>query len=84
MHQSTPITALALALVCGVLALPLAGCNGPHPFVRDGDSNGVEVFYSGAVADALPVATKHCAQYERVPHYIDAALGIASFRCARK
>lgn len=82
MQRSTIIPSLALA--CAVLAAPLAGCNGPHPFVRDGDANSVDIFYSGDVAMALPVAKKHCAQYERVPQYVDAAVGIASFKCVPK
>lgn len=82
MHRSTTIAALLLA--CGMLALALAGCNGPHPFVRQGDATAVDVFYSGDVASALPAAREHCAQYERVPQYVDAALGIASFNCVAK
>jgi hypothetical protein len=72
------MTAVALVLSVGA---PLVGCNGPHPFVRDGDANSVDVFYSGDVATAWPAAREHCAQYERVPKYVDAALGIASFKC---
>lgn len=77
-------TIASLTFVCAALIASLAGCNGPHPFVRDGDSTGVEVVYSGDVADALPVAKKHCAQYERVPQYVDAAVGIATFECVPK
>jgi hypothetical protein len=82
MHRS--ITIAVLALACGALALPLAACNGPHPFVRNGSATGVEIFYSGNVAEALPVAKEHCAQYESVPQYVDASLGIAYFNCIPK
>ena len=74
----------ALAFASGVPALLLGACNGPHPFVREGDSSSVNVIYSGDVSDAWPVAKQHCAQYERVPQYVDAALGVASFRCVAK
>ena len=76
-----PSTFAGLALVWALLVAPLGGCNGPHPFVRDGDATGVEVFYSGNLSDALPVAKEHCAQYERVPRYVDASLGLAIFQC---
>jgi hypothetical protein len=76
-----PTITVFLALLWLVFIAPLAGCNGPHPFVRDGDSTSVDVIYAGDVAEALPLATKHCAQYERVPQYVDAVLGVASFKC---
>ncbi len=82
MQRSTIVATLALA--CGAFALPLCGCNGPHPFVRDGDATSVNVIYSGDVAEAWPLAKEHCARYERVPQYVDAVLGIASFRCVAK
>ena len=84
MHRPNTISAIALALAGGLLALPLFGCNGPHPFIRDGDSASVDVIYSGDIAEAWPPAKEHCAQYERVPQYVDAALGVASFRCVPK
>jgi hypothetical protein len=76
-----PIITASFALLSAALIAPLAGCNGPHPFVRDGDSTSVDVYYSGDVATAWPVARAHCARYERVPQYVDAALGLASFKC---
>jgi hypothetical protein len=79
-----PIVTASLALLSAALIAPLAACNGPHPFVREGDSTSVDVIYAGDVAEALPVATKHCAQYERVPQYVDAVLGVASFKCVRR
>ena len=82
MHRTTKAALVALA--GGLVATLLAGCNGPHPFVRDGDANAVDVFYSGDVAEAWPAAREHCAQYERVPQYVDAVLGVASFKCVPK
>jgi hypothetical protein len=64
-----------------VLLLALAACAGPHPFVRQGDANSVEISYSGDVSTALPLARRHCARFERVPHLANAGLDIADFDC---
>lgn len=82
MHRSTAIAFLALA--CGLLCALLAGCAGPHPFVRDGNSSSVEVYYAGDVATAWPLATEHCARYERVPRLVDAGVDLAIFSCVPK
>jgi hypothetical protein len=73
------IAAVVLATSAGSAAL--CGCNGPHPFVRKGDANSVEIIYSGDPANALPVARQHCAQYERVPRLVDAGFDLAIFDC---
>jgi hypothetical protein len=70
--------ALALAVI-----VVLAACSGPHPFLRQGDANSAEIVYSGDVASALPIARRHCAQYERVPRLADAGLDIAVFDCVQ-
>ena len=59
----------------------LIGCSAPHPFVRDGDARSVEIGYSGDVATALPLATQHCARFERKPQLVDAGADIATFEC---
>jgi hypothetical protein len=71
-----------------VLALMLAtsGCTSPHPYIRQGDAKSVDVGYYGDAASALPLATQHCARYERVAKLVDAgsdAGGIESaiFEC---
>jgi hypothetical protein len=69
---------IAAALL--VLA-PLACCTEPHPFVRAGNANSVEVVYSGDPASALPAARQHCARYERVPRLVNAGDNIALFDC---
>ena len=70
--------ALALASL-----IVLAACNGPHPFLRQGDANSAEVSFSGDVASALPVAREHCARYGRVPHLADAGFDSAIFDCVK-
>lgn len=71
----------AISLSMLALALAGTGCSGPQPFIRDGDAKSVEVAYYGDVATALPLARKHCAQYERVPQLIDRGLDTAIFDC---
>jgi hypothetical protein len=64
-----------------LLLATLAGCIEPHPFVRAGNANSVEVVYSGDVATAVPSARQHCAKYERVPRLVNAGADIALFDC---
>jgi hypothetical protein len=64
-----------------LLLATLAGCIEPHPFVRAGNANSVEVVYSGDVATAVPAARQHCAKYERVPRLVNAGADIALFDC---
>ena len=72
-------TSVLLMFATGVAAL--SGCGEPHPFVRAGNANSVEVGYSGDAASALPAARQHCAQYERVPRLVNAGEDIAIFDC---
>ncbi len=73
----------AVVLATSAAGAALCGCNGPHPFVRKGDANSVEISYGGDPASALPLARQHCAQYERVPRLVDAGVGLAIFDCVR-
>jgi hypothetical protein len=61
----------------------LSGCTAPHPTIRNGDANSVEISYAGDVASALPLARQHCAQFERVPRLVDPGLDVAVFDCVR-
>jgi len=78
------IAAVLLALAAGAAGAALSGCSGPHPFVRAGDANSVEVGYSGDAASALPAARQHCAKYERVPRLVNAGENIAIFDCVSR
>jgi hypothetical protein len=71
-------SAIALTLALGAA---LSGCTAPHPVIRNGDANSVEVSYGGDVASALPLARRHCAQFERVPRLSDAGIEVAIFDC---
>lgn len=67
MTRSIAVAALAFAASA---AGALSGCAGPHPAIRSGDANSVEVIYGGDAASALPLARQHCAQFERVPRLV--------------
>jgi len=71
-------------LTAALLAAGVFACSGPHPTVREGDANSVEVGFAGDVASAWPVARRHCAQYEKVPQLVDAGLDRAIFDCVRR
>ena len=67
----------------------LAGCSasdvfgGPGPFVREGNADTVEIGFSGDASNAMPLARKHCAQFERVPRYVQPTLDGGIFECVR-
>jgi hypothetical protein len=60
-----------------------AGCIGEKPFLLQGDANSAQVGFSGDVEGATLVAKQHCAQYERVPRFLEAEENIAYFDCVR-
>ena len=61
----------------------IAACSGSKPFLLQGDADSAQVGYGGNVEDATLVAKKHCAQYERVPRFLEAQENIAFFDCVR-
>ena len=79
MRRSIPAS-LTLA---AAFAAALSGCDGPRPFVREGDATSVEVGVGGDIAGATPVARRHCAQFERVPRLVGPTLDGAIFDCVR-
>jgi hypothetical protein len=56
---------------------------GPGPFIRESSADAVEIGFSGDVANALPLARRHCAQFERVPRYLMATVDGGIFECVR-
>jgi hypothetical protein len=70
---------LGLVLACGVAT----GCEGPKPFLLQGDADSAEVGYGLDLAGAADVAKKHCAQYERVSRLAEAQENIAYFDCVK-
>jgi hypothetical protein len=74
----------AAAAACLVLALGgAAGCEGPKPFLLQGDANSAMVGYSLDLAGAGDVAKKHCAQFERVPRFLEAQEEVAYYDCVK-
>ena len=61
----------------------IAACSGAKPFLLQGDANSAQVGFGGNVEDATLVAKTHCAQYERVPRFLEAEENIAFFDCVR-
>ena len=78
----SPAIGLMLAAATAVVGA-LSGCTAPHPAIRNGDASSVEISYGGDVASALPVARRHCAQFERVPRLVDPGIDVAVFDCVR-
>jgi hypothetical protein len=60
-----------------------AACAGPKPFLLQGDASSAQVGYSGDVERAALVAKQHCAQFERVPRFLEAEENVAFFDCVR-
>jgi hypothetical protein len=68
------------ALLFGALG---SACTGPKPFLLQGDASSAQVGYSGDIDGATLVARRHCAQYERVPRFLEAQENVAFFDCVR-
>jgi len=71
---------LFFALLFGALG---SACTGPKPFLLQGNASSAQVGYSGDIEGATLVARQHCAQYERVPHFLEAEENVAFFDCVR-
>jgi hypothetical protein len=61
----------------------MAACSASKPFLLQGDADSAQVGYGGNVENAAPVAKQHCAQYERVPRFVEAQENVAFFDCIR-
>jgi hypothetical protein len=68
---------LLLVLVCSAGVT----CAGPKPFLLQGDSRSVQIGYGGNVESATPIAKQHCAQFERIPRFLEAQENVAFFDC---
>jgi hypothetical protein len=60
-----------------------SACTGPKPFLLQGDANSAQVGYSGDIDGTTLVARQHCAQYERLPRFLEAQENVAFFDCVR-
>ena len=81
MHSVCRLTTTRLLLL--LVAAGLAACAGEKPFLLQGDANSAQVGFSSDIAGATLVATRHCAQYERVPRFLEAQENVAYFDCVR-
>jgi hypothetical protein len=76
-------------LVLALIGAMLSACStsdvlgGSGPFVREGNADTVEIGFSGDASNAMPLARKHCAQFERVPRYVQPTLDGGIFECVR-
>ena len=73
--------ATRLVLFGILLGLLAPACTGPKPFLLQGGPGSAQVGYSGMIDDATAVARQHCAQYERVPRFVEADQNVAFFDC---
>jgi hypothetical protein len=69
---------IALVLLVGS---SVAACISPKHILLQGDARSAQVTYSGDIDSATLVAKRHCAQYERVPRFLEAAEDVAFFDC---
>ena len=69
---------LLLGLVC-------AGCVHPESKLLQGNADAAQVGYEGAdLTAATAVAKNHCARFERVAKFLNAAEDVAYFACVHR
>jgi len=73
---------LACGLAIGALGAALGGCE-HHDTAMRGNADGVMINYVGDIAETLPLARQHCAQYERQPLLRDTRDNTATYACVR-
>jgi hypothetical protein len=69
---------IVFVILAGALA---AACVGEKPFLLQGDAYSAQVGFSRDLDGATRVAKQHCAQYERVPRFLEAQENVAFFGC---
>ena len=85
----SPRPSLASAVFLALAGATLVSCDGPGafggpgPFVREGNAESVEIGFTGDVSNAMPLARKHCARFDRVPRYVQPTLDGGLFDCVR-
>ena len=74
----------AVRWLCGIaLAAGLGGCLPHQDVTLFGNAEGVSISYVGDVAETMPLARRHCAQYEREPVLRSAKDNTAVYACVR-
>jgi hypothetical protein len=62
-----------------------AACVQGNPFLLQGDAASAQVGFGGGGIDAATaVARRHCAQFERVPRFVEAEENVAFFDCVQR
>jgi hypothetical protein len=80
-----PALAAARLLGLTVVGTVLGGCLTSQPILQNGDANSAEVGYTGGdVTSTLPIASRHCASYERVARLVDSTPWLAYYACDRR
>ncbi|MBV9828157.1 MAG: hypothetical protein JO001_21190 [Alphaproteobacteria bacterium] len=67
-----------------ILLIPLVACNGPRPFVREGDPDSLQITYAGDVEATHPIARGYCERYERRAVFLRADGEIAVYNCVAR
>lgn len=76
---------MRVALLCLVLLSAIAaGCEGPHPYVQEGDADSVQIRHGGAPEATWPTARQWCARYERQPMLVSAENDLATYNCVKR
>jgi hypothetical protein len=74
----------ALRMLGGTaLCTAIGGCFTHQDVAMSGNADGVMINYVGNVAETLPLARRHCAQYEREPVLRVARDNTATYACIR-
>ena len=74
-------------LVAALLAVvaALSACAEPdRAYVREGNADSVTISHQSNVASTIPLARKHCAQFERVPQLVESSTDLATYDCRRR
>lgn len=86
----TPAAAFAGAMFLTLAGVALIACggadavfDGPGPFIRESSADAVEIGFRGSASNAVPLARRHCAQFERVPRYVQPTEDGGIFECVR-
>ena len=74
--------AAARLLGLSIVGALLGGCPTSEPVLLNGDTTSAEVGYTGGdVASTLPLASRHCASYERAARLVDKTPWVAYYAC---
>ncbi len=83
--QRRPTRRPGLAAIC-IWGILTAGCAAAPTknTVMEGNADSVAIQFAGDVGATLPLAAKHCAQYERVPQLRNTRDDIVNYACVTR